>query len=331
MTFPEPNERAEHYRAEYSRRVNRAVDFISANLSREVSLDELAAVACFSRFHFHRVFKAVTGETVGQFVLRLRLQRAAELLIYRKIMNVTAICFDCGFSDTSVFSRSFRQRYGESPSRFRHTRRAGVHIGQCNASTEESNHDHQGGTHGQAIARVTCYPSWTDPTPTWTMTMKKYEDIKVTIEEIPDLLAACVRHVGPYQEIPEAFGRLYAWTGPRGLCSRPDAMGFSIYYDAPETTEPSNLRSDACMTVPEGTKGDGPVEVRRLGTKGRYALGRFEFDGPEGFQDAWNSMMAVWLPQSGFQCDDRPCLEVYRNDCSGGYFVVDICIPVRPL
>lgn len=68
------------HRQEYERRINDVIDYISAHRGEDLRLDRLAAIAAFSPFHFHRVFKAVTGETIADFVQRLRLERAARAL-----------------------------------------------------------------------------------------------------------------------------------------------------------------------------------------------------------------------------------------------------------
>ena len=67
-------------RLEYEKRVNRVIDHIRAHLADELSLAALARVAAFSPFHFDRVFKAITGETLFGFIQRLRIERAANAL-----------------------------------------------------------------------------------------------------------------------------------------------------------------------------------------------------------------------------------------------------------
>ena len=54
--------------SEYAQRINRVIDYLRANLDRQVKLQELAKVACFSEFHFHRIFRAVSGETLNDFL-----------------------------------------------------------------------------------------------------------------------------------------------------------------------------------------------------------------------------------------------------------------------
>src|SRR3954469_15094754 len=93
--------------SEYTQRVNRVIDHLRGNLDRQVRLEELAKVACFSEFHFHRIFGAVSGETLNEFTNRLRLEKAARLLRY-SAQNLTDIALDCGFSSSATFSRAFR-------------------------------------------------------------------------------------------------------------------------------------------------------------------------------------------------------------------------------
>ena len=104
--------------SEYAQRINRVIDYIRENLDRQVKLEELAKVACFSEFHFHRIFGAVSGETLNSFTNRLRLEKAARLLRYSG-RSLTDIALDCGFSSSATFSRAFRSGYDTSPSQFR--------------------------------------------------------------------------------------------------------------------------------------------------------------------------------------------------------------------
>ena len=104
--------------SEYSQRIDRVIDYLRGNLDRPVKLGELAKVACFSEFHFHRIFAAVCGETLNHFTNRLRLEKAARLLRYSK-QSLTDIALDCGFSSPASFSRAFRSGYDTSPSQFR--------------------------------------------------------------------------------------------------------------------------------------------------------------------------------------------------------------------
>lgn len=96
----------------YIRRINAVIDHARENLKEDLSLDVLAQVAGFSPFHFHRVFKSITGETLSDMVVRLRLERAAVLLRSSPELSITDAAFECGFRSVSVFSRLFKRHYG---------------------------------------------------------------------------------------------------------------------------------------------------------------------------------------------------------------------------
>src|SRR6202041_3680612 len=104
--------------SEYVQRIDRVIDYLRRNLDRPVKLAELANVACFSEFHFHRIFSAISGETLNNFTNRLRLEKAARLLRFSE-QNLTDIALECGFSASATFSRAFRSGYDTSPSEFR--------------------------------------------------------------------------------------------------------------------------------------------------------------------------------------------------------------------
>ena len=101
---------------DYLQRVNRAIDHVIARLGEPLRLDELAAVACFSPCHFHRIFRSLVGETVAEFVTRLRLERALRMLTYQPKAGMTQVALACGFGSSSNFSRVFKRRYGERES-----------------------------------------------------------------------------------------------------------------------------------------------------------------------------------------------------------------------
>ena len=150
----------------------------------------------------------------------------------------------------------------------------------------------------------------------------------VHFEDFENLNVAFIRHVGPYTRICETFDTLEAWAWGKGLLS-PTPTVLAIYHDMADTVPAEKLRSDACLVVPTGTLGEAPVEIKELPTKGRYALGHFDFRGRENFPKVWAHMYTVWLPASGLPYDPvRPAFEIYRNDCSNDRYIMDICLPV---
>src|SRR5947208_16862050 len=114
-----PAEASESTRREYAARMNRVVDYIQSHLAEPLDLERLAAVACFSPFHFNRLFHAWMGETLQVFVHRLRLERAAQLLVFDRLRSISEIAPECGFSSAGTFARAFKAGFGITASEWR--------------------------------------------------------------------------------------------------------------------------------------------------------------------------------------------------------------------
>jgi AraC family transcriptional regulator len=122
------------------------------------------------------------------------------------------------------------------------------------------------------------------------------------------------------------------WAGPRGLLRFPETQVLSVYHDDPKITDEDKLRTSACITVPKDTPVEGAIG-KMIIPGGKFAVARFEIAGDE-FESAWNVLMGDWMPQSGYQPDDRLCYELNHNDPKehpNHKHIVDICVPVRPL
>ena len=263
-------------RREYVARIKRVTDHITGHLDGDLSLVRLAHEACFSPFHFHRLFRAMTGETLADFIRRLRLERAASALVHNPLKAITAVALDCGFSGSAAFARAFRERFGCTPSGFRKRGKAGSKGGKV-----------------QRNGRKDALRS-----EEYTVAMKnKKGRLKMTVEvkQLPGLHAAYVRHVGPYGGIPAAFERLTNWAGPRGFLNGLQATMLGVYHDDPEVTEPAKLRSSACVVVPEGTETSGDIGTMKI-PGGLFAVARFEIDADR-YGDAWNQLMSEWFPE----------------------------------
>lgn len=311
---------------EYRRRVNRAMDYIELHLSEPLPLERLAEVACFSRYHFHRIFFAQVGETPGQFIQRLRLEKAARLLASQRSRPVTDIAYECGFSDTAAFSRAFRLAWGRTPTAFR------------NLCTMDSKHGTAGtdadgyyGVMSNSLRRNDMSHLETAP----------IAARNVQVLDHPEITLAYVRHTGPYfgDELlfQRLFTRLFAWAGPRDLIKRGETETVVIYHDDPESVAPEKLRISCCIPVPEEQEVSGEVGKLSL-PAGRYAEAEFRVNAQQ-FAGAWNWVFGVWMPESGYQPADGLCYERYRDsepeaeiDGSTGHsFDVTICVPVMPL
>ena len=160
--------------------------------------------------------------------------------------------------------------------------------------------------------------------------------LKATIEVVdrPEHNVAYLRHVGPYGQVdvvPRLVGKLRDWAVARELY-RSDTRLLLVAHDNPNITENDKLRLSICVTVPPGTPAEGEVGTMRI-PGGKFAVGHFEIP-PARIAEAWNVVCGEWLPQSGYQPDDRLCYEEALSDPREhpeGKMRLDICVPVRPL
>lgn len=203
----------------YHDRLNRVVDHIYDHLEEDIDLDRLAEVACLSRFHWHRIYTAMRGETVAATVKRLRLQRAADRLA-NSDAPVGEIARRAGYGALEAFSRAFKAGYGQSPAAYR---ASGSHA-----------------TFKAALKR------------------QSTRDFTVTIEALPAVRCAGVAHRGSYMEIDKAMSILFSGLTTQGLLS-PDATMLAQFFDDPDAMAECDLRSMACSPLAEGAAVTSPL------------------------------------------------------------------------
>ncbi|WP_425072093.1 AraC family transcriptional regulator [Sagittula sp. S175] len=207
----------------YESRLRRVHQYIWDNPAGDLSLDALADVAALSRFHFHRVYQALTGETAAQAVRRLRLHRAAYALT-RCTGSVAQIAAEVGYDNPDSFKRAFRAQYGATPAAFR---KAGIADLQ---------------TLHISIGEPNMYPT--------------------EIRALPALRLATLPHRGAYHQIGRAFTDLGTIFTARNLWA-PGMALVGLYYDAPGDVPEEDLRSAAGVTVDEAfDMPDDLTEVR---------------------------------------------------------------------
>ena len=139
----------------------------------------------------------------------------------------------------------------------------------------------------------------------------------------------CV-HTGAFNKIGQAYEKLFRWAIPRGQVTS-ETKTITVYRDDPAITAIEKVRQDASIIVKSEIKVEGEICKSTL-PAGKYAVGRFEIKETE-FEEAWNTMCA-WLTESGYQPANSPTYEYYHNNYSEHpehKFIVDICIPVKPL
>lgn len=303
---------------EYMMRINMVQDFIDENLSSELTLQQLSEVASFSPFHFHRIFSSITREPLFKYIQRLRLEKAAFLLISNRKKTIAEIALDCGFSSQACFSRAFRSQFGKSAGQFR----AEIF---CPNSKECKTESNPGKESDQILSYNKIEPGEAIITP-----------IDITVTEITPFTVAYIRHTGPYKRDAELFSRLfrnlYNWADARDLTCMPDTRWLTIYHCDPGVTDDNKLRISVCLTVPKETQVDGVVGKMEV-PGGKYAIARFVLRSDQ-YQQAWDYLFSNWLMNSGYQPDDKNSFELYPYEADqrqDGGKAVHIYLPVIPL
>lgn len=272
-------------------RVNRAMNFARFNMAEELDLDALADVACLSKFHFTRVFKAHFRETPNQFLARARLELSARRLVYMRDKTITQIALECGFSGSDTFARSFRTRFGSAPRSFRLSNADGFE------SFEQSPPD------GLDLYR-----------PGSRVGPEQAAALRVRVEHRPACRVAYIRHVGPYGDaggsISDTFTALQRWAGLRGMLAA-DTSYLGVCPDNASTTPARHCVYDACMLLDGDLTEDDVVSVQTV-PAGTYAVLPVECP-PQQLNRMWTWLYTDWLPASGRTAAFRPSFEFFAR------------------
>jgi AraC family transcriptional regulator len=264
--------------------LHRILEFIRSSERGPIRVADLAKVAGLSQFHLNRVFRAQTGESLADFVRRVRLERAAFQLRTCKL-SVAQIAADAGYGTGETFSRSFKRAYGATPSEFRQ------------ASVEDFTLQGASGIH------------WNETGCPCTLQLPGTE-LPVTILSLPAIPLVAFRFVGDYAKCWQAWQTLRDHI-ERRISIDESTRFYTIYHDDYATYEPDSLRLDLCISwqeddlVPHGGR---PLQL----PAGIYAASASFIPLAETGK-AWQSLTDVWLPRNGTRPVNVPCLDEYES------------------
>jgi len=271
-----------------------------------VKLAELASVACFSEFHFHRIFTAVSGETLNTFTNRLRLEKAARLLRYTD-QKLTDIALECGFSSSATFSRAFRTGYATSPSEFRKS-------GEIKKSKirKELLAQDEYGVAMTAEEKEAAFP--------------------VMLRDIPERQVGYIRVAKAFEmeRVLGAFETVIEWAKSLGIFGEGTLFGMTV--DDPHVTPQHLYRYEVCFasSLPfECARGMSKMKMPAM----RYAGIRVSGDLHK-VATAWDYLYRDWLIRSAYEAEHAAALEIFLDKekaMDWSHFEIDLCLPVRKL
>ena len=259
---------------EYIKRIIKVLIYIEENIDKDLTMQELAAVSCYSVFHFHRIFQAIVGETIHHYVKRLRMQKAAGKLRYTE-QPITEIALDACYETPSAFTKSFKQFMGSSPKQYRYLNAAINEMAQQINSLSMINPD---------------------------KIENNFSDLKIIF----------IRRYGTYMKSSsEAWEAMFEYI-TENYIDRTKIRYFGISHDDPQITTENKLRYDAAIFVQEGVKGKGKVGEQII-KRGKYAIFT-QLGPYDEIENTIKRIFLKWLPQSQSSFDEtRPVFCEYFN------------------
>ncbi|QPC93438.1 GyrI-like domain-containing protein [Mesorhizobium sp. INR15] len=210
--------------AVYETRLRRVSAHIHDHLDEDLDMDRLADIACLSSYHWHRIYRAIYGETLAATVKRLRLHRAAGEIVETNL-SVGDIAKRSGYPNVQSFNRIFRSVYGMPPARYR---------------KEGSHRLFDPTSHGKASRMF-----------------------DVSLRKLPEMHLVGVAHSGSYMQIGKAFEQLFGTLYARGQ-GNPGMRMIGVYLDDPDIVATDKLRSYACVAADAGLSLAAPLESKEI-------------------------------------------------------------------
>lgn len=267
---------------EYVEKIHKVIDYIDKNTDSQLSVKELADIAGFSQYYFHRIFSAYIGEPLSTFVKRIRLEKSAQMLIYTNA-SITDAALSCGYETPSAYTKAFKQFFGTSPSDYK--------IAKNYVLTMERNNQY----HNKLKETI----------------MKDFLEIR-TIE---DEKVYYVRKNGHYHTSAcESYKELKAFIKKHDLDlpeKNPKVKMYGIAYDDPCITENEKCRFDGCITITKDVPLEGNVNIETI-SGGKYAV----FLHKGSYKDIgalYHAICGEWIPNNNYKTREVPMFEVYLN------------------
>ena len=281
-----------------SERINNALYHIHKDISADLSGKKLSQISAYSEQHFHRLFRKITGETVHQYVLRTRLEHAANQLLFDPESSIMVIAEKVGFTSLSSFSHVFKREFGVTPGYWRRQEKP-VSPPPWQAEKEIA----------AAFDRVAPLPL-EDP----------------DLVELEPRQVAYVRHVGYSRSISNAWQLLKIWATTE---NRPFEIQIGLLHSNPLWMPLDQCRYVACIGINQPLLRKGKINNLTI-PGGIHAHWRLQ--GQYGDILPWLSKVyQSWLPSSGLRLKTTPAFVSYRKNHfipPNTHFDLDLYLPV---
>lgn len=275
------------------------VDFIDVHFKEEIDIERVEQVCHYSYRNINRIFIALHQETIGKYIKRLRLEKAAQYLKFTN-SSVSDIAFEVGFEDIAAFSKAFKKKYDSTPTSFRNSKKSIPATVQPNAIALRA----------------------------------KRRTLDFEIEYLPDFEFLCLEYRGPYDDIgaiEKTWEQLIIYGEQKKMLDANMILMAEIM-DDDEITENVHCRYSVSLVwnKPITFEPDGLFKVKQH-KRQKYA--KFIHKGShESSVDTYNHIYANWMLDVGLEFEDLPNLEFFLNDDGDtppDELLTEIYIPIK--
>ncbi len=284
----------------YQKSIDQVVEHIFKELSEPseggLNLNRLSEIACFSKFHFHRIFVAMVGINIAQFIQRLRLKKASYQLAFHPEIKIIDIALNADFENHESFSRAFKKIYHQTPSQFR----------------QQPNWQH-----------------WSEKN-MYQLT-KEHLNVEITISQFPETLIASLPHQGSPKLLNQTISQFIQWRKSSGESPIATTDTFGLAYNDPKSTPASDFRFDVCSSIIIPVK-ENPYGVFTQCIPGGRCAQITHHGSHDLMDEKIRYLYNNWLIDNDEELRDFPCFFKYRNlfpQVSEHELITDIYLPLK--
>lgn len=286
----------------YQRHVEIALEYIEHHIDSDLSLQTLSNIVGFSPYHFNRIFHAVTGNSLHQYIIEQRLNCCANHLLYDNC-NITKIALDHGFATPSSFAKAFKEQFGCTPTQYKETKKRKYPISFAKIAFQKFSFDAEVEKHFSKVV-------------------------------LPDLQTICIgvkglSEIWENSEIEQAYLHIIRWLNVNSRISS-DTKICGVTLDTPEVQTLSSCRYYACATI-DSYVNDEYLAFRKFQTSGTYIccrINRGAKDFAARFFRYMDYLYGFYMSSLHLSPDYRPFVEFYERSSDGNIYI-NFCVPVK--
>jgi len=298
-------------------KVTTALNLIWYYIGHELNLDKISRSCNVSKFHFHRIFLEHQGESLGSYIARKRIERAANRLILFPYYNISQISSSSGYSTPANFSKAFNKYIGISPKQWRNLENPdSMRDGLLNSK------------YGKVLDPYIVYSRYNFSDKYERLERLNELDKIITITKLKEIKLMCLStHVGINQTFWGPVWEKINRCATRNLDDN-NIKRFGVWYDNMDICPKELMRYDAAISIPETIEVNAPYVTQKMET-GYYATGKL-CGTPTDIRHAVKDIYMFWLLERGYIPDCKPYHEEYLADVNeDGHYQIQFYIKLK--